>query len=88
MDQAVNAYAMLYAVHADKLIDVWPSIEGYVEKALEHTDVLTSDDVFDAISDKRMQCFVVGKPIIGVVVTEIAPYPQKTILRVVVLAIS
>ena len=76
---------MIRAVYPQDIEQVWPVIEGWVEDAMQYTDLLIAEDVLEAIKDSRMQCLVVGDPIVGVVVTEIAEYPRKKVLRVVAL---
>ena len=74
---------MIRAVYPQDIESVWPVIEGWVKDACEYTDLINSDDVKEAIKSSRMQCLVAGDPIVGVIVTEISPYPRKNVLRVV-----
>ena len=76
---------MIRSVSHQDIDHVWPVIEQWVKDACEYTDLINSNDVLKAIKARKMQCFVINDPISGVVVTEIEPYPRKTVLRVVAL---
>lgn len=73
----------------DDIEDIWPEIEGFVQKAMEYSQgEMTSDDVLNLVLRGLQQvfvCFMDGK-VTAVVITEFKQYPQFKVVFMVGLA--
>ena len=67
---------------------VWPSILEYVEEVVSHSQgEATSDHYYEELTSGTMQLWVSieGKEVLACMVTQIAPYPNKQVLRIIAL---
>ena len=67
---------------------VWPSILEYVEEVVSHSQgEATSDHYYEELTSGTMQLWVSieGKEVLACMITQIAPYPNKQVLRIIAL---
>ena len=74
---------MTTQVPKEDLHIVWDQVEQHIKKALD--DTYTARDIFDGLVSNRFQLFISweNKKVESAVITEVADYPQKRILRYV-----
>ena len=67
---------------------IWPHVKHHVDRCNEHSEVeLTTQDFYNALIRGEMQLWLaVDKSnILACMVTQIAPYPSKRVLRIIAL---
>ena len=74
---------MITQVPKEDVIYIWDQIESYITKALD--DSYISRDVLDGIITNKFQLFISwnNKEVESAIVTEVADYPRKRVLRYV-----
>jgi len=75
-------------VSPDDVHVIWPSILEYVEEVVSHSQgEATSDHYYEELTSGTMQLWVSieGKEVLACMVTQIAPYPNKQVLRIIAL---
>ena len=67
---------------------IWPSILEYVEEVVSHSQgEMTSENFYEELTNGSMQLWVSieGKEVLACMITQIAPYPNKQVLRIIAL---
>jgi len=67
---------------------VWPSILEYIEEVVSHSQgEATSENFYEDLTSGSMQLWVSieGKEVLACMITQISPYPNKRVLRIVAL---
>lgn len=74
---------MITQVPKEDINLVWDQVESYIKKSLDDTYI--ARDILDGIITNRFQLFISweNKEVESAVVTEVADYPQKRVLRYV-----
>jgi hypothetical protein len=75
-------------VSPDDVHVVWKSILPYVEGVISHSqDEMTAENFYEELTNGSMQLWVSieRKEILACMITQIAPYPNKRVLRVIAL---
>jgi len=75
-------------ISPDDINVVWDNISGYLQQVVDHSQYeATLEDYYEHISNGDMQLWVaVSKnDILACMVTQIAPYPSKRVLRIIAL---
>ena len=81
-------YCRIALVSPEDVSVVWPSILEYVEEVVSHSQgEATSDHYYEELTSGTMQLWVSieGKEVLACMVTQIAPYPNKQVLRIIAL---
>jgi hypothetical protein len=76
-------------VHPTEIPLVWEQVEPLLAKVTEHTEgEITTEDYIEPLSLGEMQLWIAVKDeeLHSVMVTQIIPYPQKRILRILAIA--
>ena len=78
---------MIVKVPPEDLHIIWNEVEPQIKKALD--DCYTAQDILDGLIQKRFQLFISWEDKVeSAVITEIAQYPRKRILRYFLLSLS
>jgi hypothetical protein len=75
-------------VSPDDVHVIWPSILEYVEEVVSHSQgEMTSENFYEELTNGSMQLWVSieGKEVLACMITQIAPYPNKQVLRIIAL---
>ena len=67
---------------------VWPSILEYIEEVVSHSQgEMTAENFYEELTNGSMQLWVSieGKEVLACMITQIAPYPNKQVLRIIAL---
>ena len=75
-------------VSPDDVHVIWPLILEYVEEVISHSQgEVTSESFYEELTSGSMQLWVSieGKEVLACMITQIAPYPDKRVLRIIAL---
>ena len=75
-------------VSPDDVHVIWPSILEYVEEVVSHSQgEMTAENFYEELTNGSMQLWVSieGKEVLACMITQIAPYPNKQVLRIIAL---
>ena len=75
-------------IHPDDIDTVWESILPYMEEVVSHSQgEATSDHYYEELSSGSMQLWaaVEEEELLACMVTQIAPYPNKKVMRIIAL---
>lgn len=70
----------------DEVTGLWPHVSDLLEKAQPHSEgEMTTEDFFSFLVSGQMQLWVAieQKQVIAAMVTQVIPYPQKKVLRII-----
>jgi hypothetical protein len=74
-------------VHPDQIPEIWHKVEHHIERSSLHSEgELTTSDFYLALIEEEMQLWVAvedGDDVIATLITQIVPYPQKKVLRLI-----
>ena len=68
---------------------IWDKVEAHIESMMPHSEgELSADDFLNFLSEGEMQLWaaVDGDELLASMVTQIVPYPQKRVLRIISIA--
>ena len=76
-------------VKPEDVVYIWEQVAPLLERTKEHSEgELETDDFLEPLTHGDMQLWIAteGSTVHGVMVTQLVPYPQKKILRIISLA--
>jgi len=73
-------------VSPDEITGLWPHVSDLLEKAQPHSEgEISTEDFFSFLVSGQMHLWVAieKKQVIAAMVTQVIPYPQKKVLRII-----
>ena len=75
---------LIYCVPSRLVADLWPAIEQYVQRAMNHHPFMEAQDVYALLHDGSVQLFIATREqkVTGFAAVEVVNYPRRKVANV------